>query len=302
MPALSPVLMSARDVLAMNIQPTLHAQRWSLNAGDGVALGRFVHLASGRGSLVHTRGEMTLHPLDLVWLPAGQAVALRVAPGSEGIVVGVSDSLLAAAIGSHAEAHLLRHLTGRTARLTVHETDPRDEIGRSLRAIEAEARKGLAGSWGYLSAHLTIVLVWMWRLGSQGSLPLQALPAGAQRLQRFRQLVEAQFREHWPIQRYAQALGTTPDRLHDLCMRSVGRAPLTLLHQRVVLEAGRLLVGTDLNVEAIAVELGFGSAAHFSRFFRRWTDMPPSAWRTQARGRAEGSSTPGLPASYADWP
>jgi AraC-like DNA-binding protein len=301
MSAMSPVLMSARDVLAMNIQPTLHAQRWSLAAPDGAPLGRFVHLASGRGSLVHTRGEMTLHALDLVWLPAGQAVALRVAPGSEGIVVGVSDSLLAAAIGSHAEAHLLRHLTGRTARLTVHETDPRDEILRSLRAIESEARKGLEGSWGYLSAHLTIVLVWMWRLGSQGTLPVEAMAAGTQRLQRFRQLVEAQFRDHWPIARYAAALNTSTDRLHDLCVRSVGRPPLTLLHQRIVLEAGRLLSSTDLGVEAVAAELGFGSASHFSRFFRRWTETSPKAWREQARGRARGGLQT-LPASYADWP
>ena len=301
MPALPQTLMSARDVLAMTIRPTLHAQRWSLAAGDGASLGRFVHLSSGRGTLTHQRGDIGLRALDLVWMPAGQAVGLRVDAGSEGIVVGVSDSLLAAAIGSHAEAHLLRHLTGRAARLTVHETDPRDEILGSLRAIESEARKGLAGSWGYLSAHLTIVLVWMWRLGSPGPLGSAALPAGTQRLQRFRQLVEAQFREHWTVQRYAQALGTSPDRLHDLCERSVGRPPLTLVHQRVVLEAGRLLASTDLGIEQVAAELGFGSAAHFSRFFRRWTDTSPSAGRRQARDRAQGA-TASLPASYADWP
>lgn len=298
----NPLLMSARDVLAMTIQPTLHAQRWSLAAPEGTpTLGRFVHLASGRGSLVHRDGEMTLHALDLVWLPAGQAVALRVAPGSEGILVGVSDVLLAAAIGSHAEAHLLRHLTGRTARLTVHETDPRDEILRSLRAIEAEARKGPEGSWGYLSAHLTIVLVWMWRLGQTGAPEVGTTAGGAQRLQRFRQLVEAQYREHWPVARYAEALAITPDRLHDLCLRSVGRPPLTLIHQRVVLEACRMLGGTDLGIEAVGADLGFGSASHFSRFFRRWTEASPRAWREQVRRRAT-TGLPALPTSYADWP
>lgn len=302
MPTSHLLLMSARDVLAMTIQPTLHAQRWSLAAAEGApALGRFVHLASGRGSLVHRGGEMTLHAQDLVWLPAGQAVALRVAPGSEGILVGVSDALLAAAIGHHAEAHLLRHLTGRAARLTVHEADPRDEILRSLRAIEAEARKGPDGSWGYLSAHLTIVLVWMWRLGQAGTPEVGSAAGAVQRLQRFRQLVEAQYREHWPVARYAQALAITPDRLHDLCLRSVGRPPLTLIHQRVVLEACRLLGATDLAVEAIGADLGFGSASHFSRFFRRWTDASPRTWREQARRRASAGPA-ALPGSYADWP
>lgn len=302
MPTTPPPLLGARDVLAMGIQPTLHAQRWSLAPAEAApGLGRFVLLASGRGSVAHRQGEMTLHAQDLVWLPAGEAVALRVAPGSEGILVGVSDALLAAAIGTHAEAHLLRHLTGRTARLTVHEAGPRDEIARSLRAIEAEARKGPEGSWGYLSAHLTIVLVWMWRLGQQGAPELARGGGGAQRLQRFRQLVEAQFREHWPVARYAQALAITPDRLHDLCLRSVGRPPLVLIHQRVVVEACRLLAGTDLAVERIGAELGFGSASHFSRFFRRWAEVPPRAWREQVRRRAR-SGLAALPGSYADWP
>lgn len=302
MPTTPPPLLGARDVLAMSIQPTLHAQRWSLAAAAGTpALGRFVLLASGRGSVAHGQGEMTLHPQDLVWLPAGEALALRVAPGSEGILVGVSEALLAAAIGTHAEAHLLRHVTGRTTRLTVNEAGPRDEIARSLRAIEAEARKGPEGSWGYLSAHLTIVLVWVWRLGQQGAPDLAQGSGGAQRLQRFRQLVEAQFREHWPVARYAQALAITPDRLHDLCLRSVGRPPRVLIHQRVVVEACRLLAGTDLAVEAIGAELGFGSASHFSRFFRRWAEVPPRAWREQVRSRAR-SGLAALPGSYADWP
>lgn len=301
MPTTEPLRISARDVLAIDIRPTLHGQRWSLAGSGAGALGRFVHLDSGRGSLRHTDGDMALLPSDLVWLPAGHAVGLQIAPGSEGIVVGVSDALLAAAIGSHAEAHLLRHLTARAARLTVHASEPRTEIPRSLRAIEAEARKGLEGSWSYLGAHLTIVLVWMWRLGGRDSLELPDVGVGTRRLLRFRQLVEAQFREHWPIARYAAALSTTPDRLHDLCTRSVGQPPLALVHQRVVREACRLLGHTDLGVGAVAGELGFASASHFSRFFRRWTDTSPQAWRERARQRAEAGQT-ALPAGYADWP
>ncbi len=301
MPLTAAPLISARDVLAMPIRPTLHAQRWTLAGTGGAALGHFVHLAAGRGGLLHRAGEMTLHAQDLVWLPSGQAEALQVAPGSEGIVVGVSASLLTAAIGSHAEAHLLRHLTGHTARMTVHDAGAREEILRSLHAIEAEARMGLEGSWGYLSAHLTIVLVWMWRLGSKGAPEIGAAAGEAQRLQRFRRLVEAHFHEHWSVARYAKALAVTPDRLHDICVRSLGRPPLTLVHQRVTLEACRLLGGSELHIEAVAAQVGFASTSHFSRFFKRWTDVSPTAWRAQARRRARAEPL-SLPTSYADWP
>ena len=54
--------------------------------------------------LSHAAGELSLRAPDVVWLPAGAARALLVDAGSAGVTVGVSDALLAAAIGEHADA------------------------------------------------------------------------------------------------------------------------------------------------------------------------------------------------------
>jgi AraC-like DNA-binding protein len=113
--------------------------------------------------------------------------------------------------------------------------------------------------------------------------------------------VEAQFRHHWPVARYAEELAVSPDRLHDLCVRSLGRSPRDLVHQRLVREACGLLSGTDLSIERLAADLGFGSASHFSRFFKRWMAVGPKAWREQVRAQAAAGRPLG-PASYADWP
>ena len=121
------------------------------------------------------------------------------------------------------------------------------------------------------------------------------------RLLRFRQLVEAQFRQHWTVARYATELGLSADGLHDLCTRTLARTPLALLHQRVGREACGLLAGTDLSVERLATELGFGSSSHFSRFFKRLMGVGPRAWRDKARSQA-ASGRPLEPSSYADWP
>lgn len=290
-------LPGAHSVIAQRIVPALHAQRWTLDSGLSYA----IHLQSGRGRVVHDEGELPLRTHDVAWMPAGSGQALRVEPGSAGVSVGVSDTLLAAAMGDRPAMAALRQVSLRRFALTAAEPAAREELVRSLLAIEAEARRDAEASPPYLVAHLTLVLVMLWRLSSSGGDALPAAGAVAPRLLRFRHLVEAQYRAHWPLSRYAAEMGISTDRLHDLCRTSLGRSPLELVHQRLVREACSLLAGTDLAVERVAADLGFGSTSHFSRFFKRWLRQSPSAWRAHARAQA-ASGRAALPASYADWP
>lgn len=293
--------LGARDVLAQAIVPTLHRQQWSLDGAQASAMYRVVHLSSGRGDLSHSDGNLPLRAPDIVWLPAGAARTLRVDAGSTGVAVGVSDSLLAASIGNQADSAVLRQISSRLCSFSTSETSARDELVRSLLAIEAEARRGAGGSWHYLAAHLTIVLVMLWRMAGRELTAAQSAGHVAQRLQRFRHLVEAQFRDHWPMARYAGELSMSADRLHDLCVRNLGRAPVALVHQRLVREACLLLSGSDHSIERLATELGFASASHFSRFFKRWMEVGPKAFRERSRAQA-AAGLPTLPTSYADWP
>lgn len=293
---------STRDVLAQLIVPTLHRQRWSLDTAPGATMYRVLHLSSGHGELSHGGGEQPLHAPEFIWLPAGSARSLRIDAGSVGVVIGVSDALLAASIGVQADAAALRQMSMRLCRFDGVDAGARDELARSLRAIEAEARQAGGGSWHYLAAHLSIVLVLLWRMAAHehDDAPRAAGPA-SHRLQRFRHLVEAEFREHWPVARYAAELSMSADRLHDLCVRTLERTPLALVHQRLVREACLLLAGSDLSIERLAADLGFASASHFSRFFKRWMGSGPKAWREHARAQAAA----GLPrqiGGYADWP
>lgn len=261
---------------------------------------RVLHLASGKALLKHADGEWLLRSPDVVWLPKGAGRNLFLEAGSSGMLVGISESLVAAAVGDQADSGALRHITARLCRFTNFEGGAREELNRSLQAIEAEARSGLGGSWHYLTAHLTIVLVMLWRMAGHTPSMDSGAPH-AERLQRFRHLVEAQFRQHWPVARYAKALGLSPDRLHDLCVRNFDRSPISLIHQRLVREACLLLSGSDLSIDSIAADLGFASASHFSRFFKRWSELSPKAWRAQSRTMAAAGQPREL-TSYADWP
>ncbi|WP_244432085.1 helix-turn-helix domain-containing protein [Rhodopseudomonas sp. B29] len=64
---------------------------------------------------------------------------------------------------------------------------------------------------------------------------------------------------------------------------SVGVAPRNFVLQRRVARAKSLMQGTDLPLSEIALACGLSDQAHLSRIFRRFTGMPPNAWRRQRR-------------------
>lgn len=291
----------AREVQAHAISPALRRQSWSLQGQAAGAMSHAIHLSAGRGLVRHAQGELALRAPDVIWLPPGRARELQVEAGSVGVSVGFSDVLLAKALSEREDEAPLRQVSTRPVVVTPPEGALREELVRSLMAVEAESRSGTGGLRPYLAAHLTIVLVALWRLSSRD---VARLPSGApaqHRLLRFRHLVEVHFRTRWPVSRYAAELGLSPDGLHDLCVRSLGRSPLSLVHERVVGEACTLLARTDLGVEQLAADLGFDSPSHFSRFFKRWTGRSPSHWREGVRLQTRAGQAGPQP-SFGDWP
>ena len=114
-----------------------------------------------------------------------------------------------------------------------------------------------------------------------GQAPGQA-PGAARALahvQRYRALVDAQFRQQPALTALAQPLGITPTQLNRVCHRVLGHSALAVLHSRLVLEAQRDLAYTTLSIKQIGAGLGFADAGYFTRFFQRQTGHTPSAWR-----------------------
>lgn len=97
----------------------------------------------------------------------------------------------------------------------------------------------------------------------------------------FRALVEKNFRANWPLERYVEAIGTTPHLLSKAVRAAYGATPKALIEQRRLVEAKRLLLFTVRSVEDVGYEVGFRDPAYFSRVFRSATGQPPGLWRQQ---------------------
>jgi|GEM_PF-4953297 len=77
----------------------------------------------------------------------------------------------------------------------------------------------------------------------------------------------------------AAAEGVCPGYANRLFHQRFGMAPREYLARCREERACALLTGTALSLEAIAERLGFGEASHFTRQFKRWTGVAPSAFR-----------------------
>ena len=111
-------------------------------------------------------------------------------------------------------------------------------------------------------------------------------------VQRYRAMLELQFRLHRSVSFYAEGLHVSADHLSRACRAVTGLSALELMHDRVLLEARRLLAYTPVSVSDIARELGFDDPAYFSRFFTRRAGLAPSAFRSAGeRGLAAMPAT-----------
>jgi len=96
---------------------------------------------------------------------------------------------------------------------------------------------------------------------------------------RFRQMVQARYKEEKQVQAYAAQLHITPLYLNELVKEITGFSASYWIHQEIMLEAKRLLYYTNLDVKQIAFELGYEDHAYFSRFFKKNAGLTAGEFR-----------------------
>jgi AraC family transcriptional activator of pobA len=102
-------------------------------------------------------------------------------------------------------------------------------------------------------------------------------------LRDFQALVNQRYRELHGAADYAGLLHLSPDHLNEIVRRHSGKTVLTHIHERILVEAKRLLLHTEQSVKEIADQLGFADAAYFNRWFRRMEETTPVLYRESIR-------------------
>lgn len=95
----------------------------------------------------------------------------------------------------------------------------------------------------------------------------------------FRDLLSAQFKTLKSVSAYASQMNVSEKRLYNATTRTMGKTPKSIIDEKVMLEAKRLLVHTNLSIKEIGYDLGFEEPTNFIKYFRKHTAKTPIEFR-----------------------
>jgi AraC family transcriptional regulator, transcriptional activator of pobA len=264
---------------------------WEIGPHLHDALIQVLHPRSGGGVVVIDGTVHTLPTPGIVVVPARCVHGFRFAPGTDGAVITAAQRPLEAL--AQAAAPGLLATIRRPALIGV---DPHGRHAAALPGlIDAIARESATHAAGQATAGTALLLALFVQidrledrpgdtLDVRGTPPATpARPPADARVQRFLGLLDAGYRERRTVAHYAQAVGITPGQLTRVCRQALGHSALEAINARVLHEARRELAYSSLGVKKIAAELGFSDDAYFSRFFKKHSGQPPTAFRDHAR-------------------
>ncbi len=133
-----------------------------------------------------------------------------------------------------------------------------------------------------LLAYMKILLIYLSRLYTD-QFDAKAGSPDRLLLKRFISQIDESFRSLHEVADYAALLHISAGHLGDVVKAQSGKPAIVHVHERLLLEARRSLVHTELAVKEIAYELGFEDASYFNRFFKRMSGQTPVEYRTQVR-------------------
>lgn len=235
-------------------------------------MGQIAFWTKGRGTYVIEDEPREFRSPAVAFVPSDVVHGFTIVPGTDAIVVSIANEVL---------PDLARPAHFSAVDPVFEQRDTRLAEWSRLRsvfdAIVAEYLEGARGGDTVLASLVTTALSYLARLNSHR--PAIETPPRVALALRFREAVNAHFRENRTIADYIDELGTTQHLLSRAVLEVLGLSPNDVILERRLLEAKRLLHFTVRSVEDISFDVGFSDPAYFSRFFRRRTDESPAGWR-----------------------
>ncbi|POA59341.1 MULTISPECIES: helix-turn-helix domain-containing protein [unclassified Pseudomonas] len=130
-----------------------------------------------------------------------------------------------------------------------------------------------------LQSLVNVLMIWIARRSQRNAMPGNRNERHQQLLGYFIRLVEQHYREHPTVESLAHRIGLSSVYLNTLCRELAGQTALQIIHQRLMLEAKRSLVYSNIGISQLADQLGFNDPTYFSRFFKRLCGQSPNAFR-----------------------
>lgn len=272
----SPFLEHGIFVEAFEECVSIRQKRMEVHRHDYVEL----FLLEGRGSVLIDFGRCPLSGRSLVTIGQGRVHAWQ-ANKMTGLYISFTQEFFDGAAPPPSALFDYPFLFGGELSSVIH-LQPKQgtQAQRLFRDIHREFEKHEKLAVEMIRHQLRVLMVHLSRLFAATS-PAPFAAVGLVR--RFRQAVERSFRAMKSVPDYARVLGVTTSHLNESLRLEIGLTAGDLIRERLLLEAKRLLLHSELTIAEIAYELGFEDPSYFSRFIRRELKASPAEFRSRAR-------------------
>ncbi len=255
---------------------------WEIEPHRHEAFFQILYINSGSGEAQFEGTRVAIRPPCLITIPPLAVHGFRFSRNIRGTVITIVEKYLDAILAAAPQ------LQSRLALPQLHRLKARSaEAVRAAQLFETIVGEfGGNAAWRSAALHASLALALILAARSQAAAdPGITAPANRKmlHLQRFRALLDRDYRTHKSVAFYAGKLGITPTQLNRVCRELLGKSALGAISARLLLEAERDLVYTFIGVKEIALSLGFSDAGYFSRFFSKHKRCTPTQFRQQAQ-------------------
>ncbi len=259
------------DLSLMTLAQLTTAGSWQLELAHDRAEHLLIWITRGQGVALIDGARRGIGTHNALFIPARNLMAIELMRNGFGQALVIPDS-----------ANLT--LPQRVQHLRIRDVAAQGELTVLFEALGREQTAGRPLYHSAMRAYGALMAIWLRRHLPDD--PQPPITAARRLVQAYCDRLVHHYASGASMAEHAQALGVTPTHLTRVCRAETGRTAATLLTERLLHAARRLLISTDVPVQDIARHLGFGSAAYFTRFIQQHTRMTPTALRRGARSGA----------------
>lgn len=252
---------------------------WRIKPHSHGKLFQLLLLNKGHANISLDNKKIFVDKASVVAIPTGVVHGFAFSPNTEGYVVSIAEPMIHQSAQSYAE-NVFDTVLDKPRVLSFTEKDKAiaqlheycNLLSSELNAHDVGMRQ--ASEW--LAKMILLILFRVIKQQEAGTKVGNSLNS---HYYQFQKLIENNYRSHWTVAQYAQALQTSVSTLNRVCRKTKGVAAKAIIAERLFVEAKRSLLYTQLHVDQIAYNLGFEDPAYFSRFFKNKSGLSPTSFR-----------------------
>jgi AraC family transcriptional activator of pobA len=101
------------------------------------------------------------------------------------------------------------------------------------------------------------------------------------KLKQLQKFIDEHYKTKKLASEYADNMNMTTRHLSRICQEVLGRSTSDLITERIILEAKRLLIHSDISISNVADQLGYEDHSYFIRFFKKNTGLSPKEFHAK---------------------